>query len=84
MTAVGVELDSGLAAEARWRAERLGVADRFEVVCADATSVRLDGLFDVVAWSQFFFEDMTAAGFADAAVTPAVESPLRIVHATRP
>lgn len=150
MTAVGVELDPGLAAEARRRAERLGVADRFEVVCADATSVRLDGVFDVVAWSQFFFTEasrpgalataytalkpgglivapllgdddaaaaephgtearslavsrvvhggwgvparsatdlvgeMTAAGFADAAVTPAVESPLRVVHATRP
>jgi hypothetical protein len=29
-------------------------------------------------------DEMTAAGFADAAVTPAAESPLRIVYATRP
>ena len=29
-------------------------------------------------------DEMTAAGFVDAAVTPAAESPLRIVHATRP
>ena len=150
MTAVGVELDPDLAAEARQRAERLGVADRFEVVCGDASTVRLDGAFDVAAWSQFFFaeasragalatayaalksggllvapllgdedaaaaephgtearsftvsrvvhggwgvpsrsasdlvDEMTAAGFVDAAVTPAAESPLRIVHATRP
>ena len=150
MTTVGVELDPDLAAEARRRSERLGVAGRFVVVCADATSVRLDGVFDIVAWSQFFFteasrpgtlatayaalkpgglilapllgddhaaaaephgtearslalsrvvhggwsvpgrsatelvDEMTAAGFADAAVTPAAESPLRIVYATRP
>ena len=150
MTAVGVELDPGLAAEARRRAERLGVADRFEVVCADARDVRLDGEFDVVTWSQFFFpegsrwetlataytalrpgglliapllgdddaaaaephgaearalsiarvvhggwgvpsrsaadlvDEVGAAGFVGATVTPASESPLRIVYANRP
>ena len=52
MTAVGVELDPDLAAEARQRAERLGVADRFEVVCGDASTVRLDGAFDVAAWTS--------------------------------
>ncbi len=150
MTAVGVELDPDIAAEARRRSERLGVADRFVVVCGDAASVRLDGVFDVVAWSQFFFpeasrpgtlatayaalnpgglivapllgdddaaavephgtearslavsrvvhggwgvparsatdlvDEMTAAGFIDAAATSAAESPLRMVYATRP
>lgn len=39
MTAVGVERAPDLAAEARRRAERLGVADRFVVVVSDATSV---------------------------------------------
>ena len=62
MTAVGVELDPDLAAEARRRSERLGVAGRFVVVCADATSVRLDGVFDIVAWSQFFFTEASRPG----------------------
>lgn len=62
LTAVGVELAPDLAAEAERRAAALGVADRFEVLCADATTVRLDGTFDVAFWSQFFFTGQAARG----------------------
>jgi hypothetical protein len=62
LTAVGVELTPDLAAEAERRAVALGVADRFEVVCADATAVRLEGAFDVAFWSQFFFPEASRAG----------------------
>ena len=62
LTAVGVELAPDLAAEAERRAAALGVADRFEVLCADATTVRLDGTFDVAFWSQFFFTGASRAG----------------------
>jgi ubiquinone/menaquinone biosynthesis C-methylase UbiE len=61
-TAVGVERRADLAAEARRRSERLGVADRFDVVVGDAATVRVDGRFDVVAWSQFFFPAESRAG----------------------
>jgi cyclopropane fatty-acyl-phospholipid synthase-like methyltransferase len=61
-TAVGVERSSDLAAEARRRATELGVADRFAVVCADTTTVALDGLFDLAFWSQFFFAEESRAG----------------------
>ena len=62
LTAVGVELAPDLAAEAERRAAALGVADRFEVLCADATTVRLDGTFAVAFWSQFFFTGASRAG----------------------
>ena len=55
MSAVGVELSEDLAAEARRRADELGVADRFEVVCSDAADFSQTGSFDVAFWSQFFF-----------------------------
>lgn len=55
LTAVGVELSEDLAAEARRRAEELGVADRFTVVCADAAEFRTEEPFDFGFWSQFFF-----------------------------
>ncbi|MEP6650538.1 MAG: class I SAM-dependent methyltransferase, partial [Lapillicoccus sp.] len=61
-TAVGVEVAPDLAAEAWRRAEALGVADRFTVIVGNASSVRLDGLFDVAFWSQFFFPEATRAG----------------------
>jgi hypothetical protein len=57
MRAVGVELSEDLAEEARHRASALGVADRFEVVCADAADFSRPGEFDVAFWSQFFFPD---------------------------
>ena len=62
LTAVGVEQAPDLAAEAERRAAALGVADRFEVVCADATTARLDGTFDVAFWSQFFFTGPSRTG----------------------
>jgi hypothetical protein len=55
MRAVGVELAEDLATEARRRAEALGVADRFEIVCCDAADFRRPEAFDVGFWSQFFF-----------------------------
>lgn len=61
-TAVGVELAPDLVAYARERAERVGVADRLELVVADATSYQPDGLFDQVSWSQFFFPEPARAG----------------------
>jgi SAM-dependent methyltransferase len=62
LTAVGVEQTPDLAAEAERRAVALGVADRFEVVCADAATTRLDGAFDIAFWSQFFFPQVSRAG----------------------
>lgn len=62
MRAVGVELSDDLAAEARRRANELGVADRFEVVTADAGAFDRPGEFDVVFWSQFFFPEAARAG----------------------
>lgn len=55
-TAVGVELSPALVAEARARAEQLGVADRARFVQADAGAFDEDG-FDVLFWSQFFFSE---------------------------
>ena len=62
LSAVGVELAPDLAAEAQRRGAALGVADRFEVICADATTVRPDSFFDVAFWSQFFFPAASRAG----------------------
>ncbi|HWI34467.1 MAG TPA: class I SAM-dependent methyltransferase [Lapillicoccus sp.] len=62
VTAVGVERSADLAAEARRRSQALGVADRLDVIVGDATTVRLEGEFDVVAWSQFFFASESRAG----------------------
>ena len=61
-TAVGVERSADLAAEARRRSQALGVADRLDVIVGDAATVRLEGEFDVVAWSQFFFPSESRAG----------------------
>ena len=62
LTAVGVELAPDLAAEAERRAAALGVADRFEVVCADATTVRLDGTFDVASGASSSSPGQAARG----------------------
>lgn len=62
VTAVAVEREADLASEARRRAEVLGVAERLVVVVGEAESVHLDGEFDVVAWSQFFFPQESRAG----------------------
>ena len=59
---VGVELAEDLAAEARRRAEILGVADRFEVVVGDAVTFSRPGVFDVAFWSQFFFPTASRRG----------------------
>jgi len=57
LTAVGIELTEDLAAEAARRAEELGLADRFTVVCMDAGDYVADEPFDSGFWSQFFFPD---------------------------
>lgn len=69
LSAVGVELSPDLAAEAHRRAQDLGLTDRFEVVCADASQYRSDEPFDFGFWSQFFFP------------APAREGALRAMHA---
>jgi hypothetical protein len=61
MTATGVELAEDLADEARRRAELLGVADRFEVVCADAATFHRPDSFVSGTWSQFFFPEESRA-----------------------
>jgi SAM-dependent methyltransferase len=61
-TAVGVELAPDLVAYGRARAEQVGVADRLELVVADARSYQPEGLFDLVGWSQFFFPEPARAG----------------------
>jgi SAM-dependent methyltransferase len=55
LSAVGLEIDGGTVAEARCRAEELGVADRFELRHADARELRERGSFDTAQWSQQFF-----------------------------
>jgi SAM-dependent methyltransferase len=60
--AVGVELSEDLAAEAHRRADELGLTDRFEVVCADASTYRSDEPFDFGFWSQFFFPSEARSG----------------------
>ena len=52
---VGVELSADLVAEARRRAQQLRLADRFEVVEADAGEFYRPAGFDFGFWSQFFF-----------------------------
>lgn len=59
---VGVELSADLAAEARRRAQQLGLADRFEVVEQDAGRVDRPAGFDFGFWSQFFFPADARAG----------------------
>jgi len=61
-TAVGVELDSGLAQWGSDRARRLGVGDRLELVVADAAEYEPEQLFDQVGWSQFFFPEEFRVG----------------------
>jgi hypothetical protein len=61
-TAVGVELAQDLVDYGRARAEQVGVADRLELVVADATTYRPEGQFDLVSWSQFFFPEPARAG----------------------
>lgn len=61
MRGVGVELDSGLVAYGRRRADELGVGDRLTYVVGDATTYEPDEAFDLVTWSQFFFPASTRA-----------------------
>lgn len=84
--AVGVELDPDLAAEARRRATELGVADRFQVVVADATTYVADEPFDAAFWAQWFFPTDTRAAalaslFANVRSGAVVRAPLFGDHA---
>jgi SAM-dependent methyltransferase len=60
-TAVGVDLAPDLLAYGRARAEQVGVADRLQLVVADAASYEPEGEFDQVGWSQFFFPQASRA-----------------------
>ena len=61
-TAVGVDLAPDLLAYGRERAAQVGVADRLQLVVADASSYEPEGVFDQVGWSQFFFPQAARAG----------------------
>ncbi len=81
LRAVGVELDSHLAEEARRRAKDLGLQDRVEIVTADATVYRADEPFDFGFWSQWFFPSATrdaalASLFANVRSGGVVRSPV--------
>ena len=52
LEAVGIELSDVLTAKARERAEAVGVADRFTVVCGDVRDFDEPDSFDSVFWSQ--------------------------------
>ena len=55
LSAVGLEIDGGTIAEARRRAEELGVAERFELRHTDARELEEQTSFDTAQWSQQFF-----------------------------
>lgn len=59
--AVGIEMARDLSDEAQRRAHDLGIADRLEVVCGDATAFSRPSSFDLVFWSQMFFPATTRA-----------------------
>ena len=61
VTAVAVEREERLLAEARRRAQEVGVADRVEWRAMDARDLDEDGTFDTAFWSQFFFPAGTRA-----------------------
>ena len=67
VTAVGVELEAGLLAVARTRAEALGVTDRVEWRHGDARDIADEAAFDRVAWSQYYFPADTRAATLEAA-----------------
>lgn len=55
LTAVGVELEPAVLAQARHTAAAAGVADRVELRAGDARDVPEAATFDTIQWSQFFF-----------------------------
>lgn len=67
MRAIGLEISPDLAAVARDRAERLGLADRFEVLVQDAAAFDREACADTVFWSQFFFPGPSRPGALAAA-----------------
>ncbi len=67
LSAVGVEHDPVVAAEARRRAAAMGVADRLEIRDQDAAEVEEKAAFDTAFWSQPFFAATDRAGALGAA-----------------
>lgn len=61
MTAVGVDVSAVALAEARRRAEEVGVADRLELRRQDARALPDTACYDVVSWSDHFFPAETRA-----------------------
>jgi SAM-dependent methyltransferase len=59
---VGVELVPVVAAEAKRRAQSLGVTDRVEVRCVDARELTDEDEFDAAFWAQPFFAASTRPG----------------------
>jgi hypothetical protein len=61
LSGVGVELSEDLAAEARRRADDLGLSERVTIICGDAAGYRGDEPFEFGFWSQFFFPERSRA-----------------------
>ncbi len=55
LSAVGIEIEGEALAEARRRAEELGVAGRVELRHADARELEEERSFDTAQWSQQYF-----------------------------
>lgn len=59
VTAVGIEIDELVAAEAIRRASELGVSESVDVLQMDACNLVDENEFDTIQWSQFFFPTST-------------------------
>ncbi len=57
VTAVGIEIEEVTAAEAKRRADLLGIADRVELRWVDACELQDQACYDTIQWSQFFFPE---------------------------
>jgi hypothetical protein len=56
-----LEMVPEVAVEARLRADRLGLADRVDVLCLDARDYTGEAAFDSAFWAQPFFPEPTRA-----------------------
>jgi ubiquinone/menaquinone biosynthesis C-methylase UbiE len=66
VTAVGLEINEGVATECRRRSELLQLADRTKVRAMDACDLSEDSCYDTIQWSQFFFPDSARVTVLDA------------------
>ena len=57
VTAVGIEIEALVAAEADRRADLLGLSDHVALRCMDAGDLQDREMYDTIQWSQFFFPE---------------------------